>query len=418
MFKFKYRLFSFVLVVSWLAACNTPVAQETVPVLRLPTVIPSPIVTATSEKDDGDVDPTPLAVEEVVQLFDSPAYGMHTSTWWRPNEMRIGFDYVADAGFGWVKQPIAWSDIEKAKDGYDWYFLDEVIVPAAEERGLKLVLRLDRSPLWAVFVKEGLSFNTPPQDSADFGDFCFNLAERYAGRIAAYQVWNEPNLNREWGNYTPDAVAYTDLLRECYEGIKSADSDAIVISAGLSPTCDNTDQATNDMQFLREMYAAGAGAYFDVLGVNAPGFNQPPAAGYDGDYSDNAEDCAAYTYRYRHVEDMRALMVEEGDGAKQIAILEMGWPSHDGMGFTDKSLDELHNSYSWFAVDNQTQAQYLVEAYQFAAENWQPWIGLITTIYVADQEWTAEQNEQWWWSIVLPDRTLRPGYEALREMEK
>ena len=332
--------------------------------------------------------------------------------------MRRGFDYVADAGFGWVKQPVAWSDIEKVQDGFDWYFLDEVIVPAAEERGLELVLRLDRSPLWAVEVKEGLSFNTPPADVADFGDFCFKLAERYKGRVAAYQVWNEPNLHREWGNYVPDPEGYVALLKACYEGVKSADSSAIVISAGLSPTCDNTDQATNDMRFLQQMYDAGAASYFDVLGINAPGFNQPPAASYRGEYSDDPSDCFNYTYRFRHVEDMRRLMIKNGDGTKQIAILEMGWPNNDAIGYTDGTLEELHYVYNWFAVDNETQAEYLVDAYRYAEENWQPWVGLMTTIYIADTEWTPEANEQWWWSIVLPDGTTRPAYEALKDLDK
>jgi hypothetical protein len=42
----------------------------------------------------------------------------------------------------------------------------------------------------------------------------------------------------------------------------------------------------------------------------------------------------------------------------------------------------------------------------------------MTTIYFADYFWTPEGNEQYWWSIVLPDGTMRPAYEALRQMPK
>ena len=56
-------------------------------------------------------------------------------------------------------------------------------------------------------------------------------------------------------------------------------------------------------------------------------------------------------------------------------------------------------------------------AYAFARENWQPWIGLMTTIYLADYTWT-EENEQYWWAITLPDGTPRPAYYALQRMEK
>jgi len=50
--------------------------------------------------------------------------------------------------------------------------------------------------------------------------------------------------------------------------------------------------------------------------------------------------------------------------------------------------------------------------------NWQPWMGLMVTIYIADPDWTPEGNEQWWWAITLPDGTLRPAYSALSAMPK
>ena len=46
------------------------------------------------------------------------------------------------------------------------------------------------------------------------------------------------------------------------------------------------------------------------------------------------------------------------------------------------------------------------------------WMGLMTTIYIADAFWTAEDHEQYWWSIVLPDGTPRLAFAALRDMEK
>ena len=79
---------------------------------------------------------------------------------------------------------------------------------------------------------------------------------------------------------------------------------------------------------------------------------------------------------------------------------------------TDNIPETIHADLS-----EEEQAEYLVEAYEYAAENWQPWIGLMTTIYFADQSWT-EENEQWWWSIVLPDGTPRQSYDALSAMDK
>jgi hypothetical protein len=78
-----------------------------------------------------------------------------------------------------------------------------------------------------------------PEFMDEWGEFCGAVAGRYPGRIAAYQIWNEPNLSREWGNSAPDPAGYVELLHVCSEAIRAADPDAILISAGLAPTASN-----------------------------------------------------------------------------------------------------------------------------------------------------------------------------------
>ncbi len=357
--------------------------------------------------------------EPVVQTFASPEYGIHTALWWNMDNERIPeIELTQEMGFGWIKQNFAWRDIEGIKKGeYNTYHPDR-IVDEVNAAGLKLVVRLDRPPLWALPQDRPLFENGPPADYEDFRDYCTWLASRYKGRIHAYQVWNEPNLDREWNNESPDAVAYVELLRVCAEGIRSADSTAIIISAALAPTGTYDDKVTPDDVFLQQMYDAGASDYFDILGVNAPGYAAPPEASPE-EVADPANPYGGHrVFAFRHVEDIRAIMVENGDGAKQIAIMEMGWVTNDPHGATDQTLEVLHNGYSWYAVDEATQADYLVRAYQYAEENWSPWIGLMTTIFLADTAWTPEANEQWWWSITLPDGTHRPAFDALSTMPK
>src|SRR5690606_13578093 len=99
--------------------------------------------------------------------------------------------------------------------------------------------RLGQSPDWASNAEttgDTESFDAPPTNLDDWADYCATIAERYAGRIAAYQIWNEPNLRREWGDQAPDAAAYVALLAACSEAIRAVDSEVILISAGLSPT--------------------------------------------------------------------------------------------------------------------------------------------------------------------------------------
>ncbi len=69
------------------------------------------------------------------------------------------------------------------------------------------------------------------------------------------------------------------------------------------------------------MYAAGASPWFDVLGLNAPGYKYPPAMS-----PDEAERELGHRWMvFRHVEDMRGIMVAAGDAHKQVALLEVGW---------------------------------------------------------------------------------------------
>ncbi len=183
---------------------------------------------------------------------------------------------------------------------------------------------------------------------------------------------------------------------------------AIVISAPLAPTGSELPVAIPDDVYFQQMYDAGAAPYFDLLGVNAPGYLAPP----DTDPAAVAADDSLGGHRwnsFRHVEDIRDIMVRNGDGDKQIAILEMGW-----------TTDPIHPDYAWFAVSEQQQADYLVGAYRWARENWRPWISIMTTIYIADPEWTPDV-EQYWWAITYPDypdTRVRPAYTALKQMEK
>lgn len=397
----------------WLAGCGRETAVPT------PTSPPPPTATMTAVATlpppvltiNNTPVPTPTPALPPGHVFQSPEYGVHLSQWWHVDDvLPRDLEMTGAMGFGWVKQNFAWRDIEKEADGYDWYRPDR-IVDQVNEAGLKLLVRLDRHPLWSVqpyLPDEQITPNQPPYHYQDFGDFCRELATRYKGRIHAYQVWNEPNLSREWGNQPPNPAEYTALLKTCYEGIKAADPEAIVISAGLAPTGTQPPEAMPDTDFLQGMYDAGAAAYFDALGVNAPGYKAPPQTS-----PDEAEDPAnewgnGRWFVFRHVEDMREIMVANGDAEKQIAILETGWILNQ----------EFHPTYSWHGVTEQQQAEYLVGAYQWAQEHWQPWIGLMTTIYMADVDWQPEEHEQYWWAIVLPDGTPRPAYEALRAMPK
>jgi len=340
--------------------------------------------------------------------MDSPEYGMQAFLWWRPEVASRDMGVVKGAGFGWIKQNIGWRDVEGgAKGNFDWSRVDW-IVSECNKLGLDLLVRIDHQPQWA---GGGFPTNGPPDRNSDLGDFLYTMASRYRGRIRAYEVWNEPNLAREWGGRAPNAGQYVALLRTAYRSVKQADPDAMVISAGLTPTGTSDQTATPDDVYLELMYQAMGGSSlgcFDVLGAHAAGYKAPPELSPDEAASDPGYGGGRF-FCFRRVEDLRRIMERYGDGPKQVAILEFGWTS-----------DPVNVAYSWHRVDEDTKAEYFVRAYQWAKAHWSPWIGLMSLIYIADQDWT-QANEQYWWAISdpgYPDFRPRPAYLRLKAMSK
>ena len=350
---------------------------------------------------------TDLAADADIDLkFASLSYGVHTFLWWNETYRTWDLDNVRQLNFAYVKQSFSWSNIQPEPDHWDWSLADEVVAETLY-RGRRIVARIDDPPEWAVHQRQNVE--QPPYDMDALVTYCGTLAERYAGQIEAYQIWNEPNITREWGDQVPNPKAYVRLLAACAGAIRESDPNAIIITAGLAPTGSRDVSAMPDDEYLWRMYEdADVSPHFDVLGLHAPGYKLPPEASLE----DAAAEEQDHWARFRHVEDMRAIMVANGDAHKQIAITEMGWT-------TDNRPDSI---YEWFGVSPQTQAEYLARAYAFAAENWRPWVGLMVTIYMSKDTWTPD-DEQWWWAITEPAdppvwTTLRPAYFALANMEK
>jgi uncharacterized protein YraI len=347
--------------------------------------------------------------------MSSPDYGAQAFLWWRPEVADRDLKLMDEAGFNWVKQAFAWETIEGAGKGqYDWSIADRVVQHVNNE-GLKLLARLSSDPeLEATFWA-----GAPPGNADDFADFAFTVASRYncsaqaVGCIQAYQVWNEPNLAREWGNNPPNPAQYAEFLRKTYAAIKRGNPNAIVINAGMAPTGDCCTNAMPDDQFYEQMYQAMGGnsdGYFDMLGVHGAGFAAPPEL----DPAEAAANQAYGGYRFfafRRVEDIRAIMVKYGDEDKRVVLLEFGW-----------TYDPVNPSYKWHGadagIDEFVQAEYLRGAYQWAEANWQPWIALMSLLTMPNLDWTNDGNprdeEQYWWAIMEPSQIdelkFRPAY--------
>jgi polysaccharide biosynthesis protein PslG len=390
-----------------------PVGNATLVKPGAPTAAPGQKVTPTEIPPPTATSPKIPSAKPI--KMNSPEYGAQAFLWWRPETADRDLGLMKAAGLTWVKQQFAWRDIEGAGKGkFNWENADRA-VQLANAKGIDVLARLDNAPDWAApgCFNQAKKQMGPAKNSQDWLDFLSAIVTRYKGRVRAYEIWNEPNLSREWCGRPPNPTEYAALLKVSYEKIKSIDPNAIVVSAGLTPTSASNDTAMPDVKFVEQMYTAmknNSNGYFDALGVHAPGYKAPPEMSPDEviknpAYSNN-EPVTGRVYCFRHVEDIRKVMEARGDTGKQIMILEFGW-----------TMDPIHKEYSWFAVDEQTQAKYVVDAFQWAKKNWSPWIGAMFVIYMANPDWTKD-SEEYWWSITQPDGNPRGAYVRIKAMPK
>jgi uncharacterized protein YraI len=180
---------------------------------------------------------------------------------------------------------------------------------------------------------------------------------QYLERVArtgadAIEVWNEPNLDREWPANQMGGAQYTALLQKAYPRIKAANANTMVISAALSPTgafsgsCGyaGSTYGCDDKPFLQAMVNAGALNYLDCVGMHYNEGLLPPSA-TSGDPRGNG---GHYTRYFKGMIDTYNAIL---GSAKPICITELGYLSGEEWGY-------LPSQFSWSPPINMTVAQH------------------------------------------------------------
>jgi len=338
----------------------------------------------------------------------SPEYGLSMFLWGNPTTTDRDLTTAASSNFHWQKTLFEWGKIEQnCKGCFDWTEADRV-VKASKAAGIRIIARIDFEPTWA--RRDGAR-NGPPDNYQDYADFVAAFAARYRsdstiGPVDAIEVWNEVNLDKEWGLQTINqyqARDYVRLLTLAYRAAKAANPNVTVVTAGLSPTGVNNGQAVDDVTYLQWLFDAGlkGGVNYDVLGahgntqapeVDAP-LNSLPAFGHPSFY-------------FRRVEQLREVQVKYGDASRQIWLLEFGW-----------TADKVHPDFAWFAVSEEKKADNIVKAFQYARQHWSPWIGVMTLWTLPDPGWTTER-EEYWWAITNAAGSPRAAYTSLLQARR
>jgi hypothetical protein len=115
-----------------------------------------------------------------------------------------------------------------------------------------------------------------PDDLAAGGSAYVQQFASFLGGVAALgpdaiEVWNEPNLDREWPRGQISGATYAEMLRQAYQAIKGANGSVLVISGAPAPTGAEAafpGQVVNDDNWLRDVVNAGGLQWMDCVGAH------------------------------------------------------------------------------------------------------------------------------------------------------
>ena len=295
-----------------------------VPPLYAPVAIAQDGETAVSDAVTGPANagPAGFALGGHIAIFDATALSL-----------------MNRAGMSWVKKQVH----HGITDGRD-------LIQQAHANGLKVLLG-------AVGNKGELA-----QDFdgyvARFAEYVAFLAQNGADAI---EVWNEPNLHREWPQGQINGAQYVKMLKAAYEAIKAANPRTLVISGAPSPTggagsagCTAEGTFCNDDVFMQQMAQAGAAQYMDCLGLH---YNEGIVSP-----TQNSGDPRNY-YPTQYFNSMLFRGAQFFPNSK-VCWTELGYLSPEGMG------SPLPGSFSWaHNVTVAQHAQWLAEAARLSRDS-------------------------------------------------
>lgn len=301
---------------------------------------------------------TPIAINEAAAV--GFAYGVRAN----PTGENIGnvVGRLQELGVTWTAYHVNWAVLEGTQGQINFTELD-AIVNALDAANINILLTVSGAPNWA--RKSNIDAG-PPIDNATFAAFVGQLAQQYAGKVEAYEIWSEPNLRTNWTDKPISGAEYVDLLKPAYNAIKQADAAAVVVTAGLAPTQTNDGvNAVDDRVFLRQMYAAGVADYSDAIGAHPYGWANPPDSTCCANNRPAVpawDDQEAFFF-LETLQAYRTIMNENEDSGTFVWVTAFGW------GSSNEDFTSIKPDFGFVLyTDLQEQGQYLVRAYQLGRD--------------------------------------------------
>ncbi|MBM4018314.1 MAG: beta-glucosidase [Planctomycetes bacterium] len=191
---------------------------------------------------------------------------------WDPQKI---YPYLANLGAKWARCQTGWARTEQARGEFDFGWLDDLV---------DNLLRLGVQPWFNLGY--GNRLYTPADDEYAVGwapvfsdearagwlRYTQRVAERFAGRVKHWEIWNEPNITGFWKPEKPNPRDYVELVRITAPEIRNRVPGAVIIGCALAGV--GTD-------YLKGCLAAGLADLVDKVSYHP--YRTAPEAGYEKD---------------------------------------------------------------------------------------------------------------------------------------
>ncbi len=322
---------------------------------------------------------------------------------------------IQQLGVKWLKVQVSWKQLQP--NGPDEISEDfrrlEIYLETAFNSGLDILVSVAKAPAWARPTNQ--AEDGPPDDPQALANFISLILRELGTSIDAIEIWNEPNLAREWRGALPfNGAGYMQLFVPSYNVITTYAQTMVndpvtprttplyIITAGLAPTGDNPELGSrDDRTFLQEMYGAGLGQYRDIfVGVHPYSWGNPPDQPCCDAVEGRGWDDNPHFFYKNNVDDMRAIMVNNGHAEQRMFVTEFGYATWDGF---PPPPPQPWMDY----ITECQQGQYLIQAVQIAQS--QDFMGpfIIWNLNVANEVTVANKDEMAAYSLIIPREVPR-----------
>ncbi len=247
---------------------------------------------------------------------DDSVFAMNTHMEREPTPHLLrSMEVLSQCGVKWIRAWWGWGMCEKTQGTFDFAEFDRQFNTVTNGTGMRIMPILlryysEHEQKWAGPVTPGAIQEYPdPKMLPEWKVFCGKVAERYQGRITAYEVWNEPTMGSSPnGVLTPQQ--YADLLNNTTPAIRQHDPKAKIVGFAGVP-----------LDYLKNTLKLGVAPLMDVVAEHSysqlalPEINLP-----------------------KQTKDVRAILAADG-GDKPLWHTEQGLTGDDD-GYSPMTISE------------------------------------------------------------------------------